>query len=155
MSNFFFLHQRGRSWLRANLTILAVASAPMMGNASARDTSTTSVAVGSQYDSTHVYVASGEFDAFVTSFVATFGGKPSPRIVTNVLPVPSNTAFQYVWTPVGTLSTFAFQTPVPYPFGQERTGYLVTDINQAIRAAREAGAEVVVDKFKDRSATTP
>ena len=32
------------------------------------------VAVGAQYDSTHVYIASGDLDAFVKSFTATFGG---------------------------------------------------------------------------------
>ena len=99
-----------------------------------------SVAVGAQYDSTHVYVAHSDFDAFVNSFVATFGGKPSRRSVTSVLPVPSSTEFQYVWSDFGTLSVFAYQTPIPFPFGDERTGYLVTDMDQAIRAARAAGA---------------
>ena len=107
------------------------------------------VAVGAQYDTTHVYVAPADFDAFVNSFIATFGGKPSPRGTFNVLPVPSNTQAQYVWTPVGTLSSFAFLTPIPYPFGQERTGYLVTDMDEALKQARAAGAEVIVDKFKD------
>ncbi len=107
------------------------------------------VAVGAQYDTTHVYVAAADLDKFVASFVATFGGKPSPRITANVLPVPSSAHAQYVWTPVGTLSTFAFTTPVPYPFGQERNGYLVSDMDQALRAAREAGADIIVDKFRD------
>ena len=71
---------------------------------------------------------SGDLDAFVKSFAATFGGQPSKPIVTNFLPVPSSTEFQSLWTPVGTLSVFAFQTPIPFPFGQERTGYLVTDM---------------------------
>src|SRR5450631_2225344 len=57
------------------------------------------VAVGAQYDSTHVYVAPGDLDAFVNSFAGTFGGQPSKRSVTNVLPVPSRTEFQYLWTP--------------------------------------------------------
>jgi predicted enzyme related to lactoylglutathione lyase len=52
-------------------------------------------------------------------------------------------------TPVGVLSIFAFETPIPFPFGQERTGYLVTDMDQAIKAARLAGAEVVVEPFRD------
>jgi hypothetical protein len=108
-----------------------------------------SVAVGPQYDSTHVYVAPGDLDAFVKSFSATFGGQPSKRTVTNVLPVPSSTEFQYLWTPAGTLSVFAFQTPVPFPFGEERTGYLVSDMDQAIKAARVAGAEILVQPFKD------
>jgi hypothetical protein len=67
----------------------------------------------------------------------------------NVLPEPSSTQFQYIWTAVGTLSVFAFQTPVHFPFGEERTGYLVTDMDEAIRTARSAGAEVIVEPFKD------
>jgi predicted enzyme related to lactoylglutathione lyase len=114
--------------------------------ASARDTD---IAVGPQYDTTHVYIAPGDFDAFVNSFTATFGGKPSKRIVGNVLPVPSSAELQYVMTPAGALSIFAFQTPVPFPFGQERTGYLVTDMDRAIQQARASGAEVIVEPFKD------
>lgn len=110
---------------------------------------TASVGVGAQYDTTHVYLAPADMDAFVSSFTATFGGKPSPRIIANVLPVPSNEHAQYVWTPAGTLSTFGFETPIPYPFGLERNGYLVTDMDQAIKAARAAGAEVIVAPFKD------
>jgi predicted enzyme related to lactoylglutathione lyase len=109
----------------------------------------TGVAVGPQYDTTHVYIAHADFDAFVNSFVATFGGKPSKRTVGNVLPVPGSTEMQYVLTPVGALSIFAYQTPLPFPFGQERTGYLVTNMDQAIQAARAAGAEVIVEPFKD------
>ena len=108
------------------------------------------VSVGPQYDTTHVYVDdAAHYDAFVDAFTATFGGKPSQRGTTNVLPVPSNTQLQYVWSPVGTLSTFSFLTPIPYPYGQERTGWLVTDLDKALAAARASGAEVVVDKFKD------
>jgi len=121
-------------------------AAPGVAHAAAE---TPNVAVGAQYDSTHVYVAPGDLEAFVDSFVATFGGQASKRSVTNVLPVPSSTEFQYLMTSAGTLSVFAFQTPIPFPFGQERTGYLVTDMDQAIKAARSAGAEVIVEPFKD------
>jgi len=38
---------------------------------------------------------------------------------------------------------------VPYPFGAERTGYLVTDIDAAIGAARTTGADVLVTPFND------
>ncbi|NKF23019.1 glyoxalase [Solimonas sp. C16B3] len=107
------------------------------------------IAVGPQYDTTHVYVAAQDFDAFVEAFTATFGGKPSPRITATVTPTPSSAELQYVWTPAGTLSTFAFTTPIPYPFGQERTGYLVTDLDAALAAARRAGADVIVEPFKD------
>jgi len=116
---------------------------------SASGAATGGVAVGAQYDTTHVYVAPDDLDAFVASFTATFGGKPSARIVTNVLPVPSQTQFRFIATPVGTLSTFAFLTPIPYPFGQERTGYLVNDMDRALAAAQHAGAEIIVEKFKD------
>jgi predicted enzyme related to lactoylglutathione lyase len=108
-----------------------------------------SVAVGPQYDTTHVYVSLEDLDAFVNSLVATFGGSASKRVVANVTPVPSSTELQAVLTPVGVLSIFAFQTPVPFPFGEERTGYLVTDMDQAIKVARAAGAEVIVEPFKD------
>src|SRR5271154_4182750 len=111
--------------------------------------SDSSIAVGAQYDSTHVYVASGDLDAFIKSFRATFGGEPSKRSVTSVLPVPSRTELQLLSTPAGMLSVFAYQTPIPFPFGQERTGYLVTDMDRAITAARSAGAEVIVEPFKD------
>jgi len=134
--------------------LLSVGSAhllllPATAQTVAHAAATPNVAVGPQYDSTHVYVAPGDSDAFVNSFIATFGGSASKRLVTNVLPVPSSTEFQYIWTPAGTVSTFAFQTPIPFPFGQERTGYLVTDMDQAIKAARSAGAEVIVEPFKD------
>jgi hypothetical protein len=56
---------------------------------------------------------------------------------------------QLVLTPVGTVSVFGFKTPVPYPFGVERTGYLVTDMDAAIRAARTTGADVLVSPFND------
>ena len=110
---------------------------------------TPNIAVGPQYDATHVYVSGDDIDAFVNSFIATFGGKASQRAVITVTPTPSKTASQYVQTPVGMLSVFAFQTPIPYPFGEERTGYLVTDMDEAVHAARAAGADVIVEPFDD------
>ncbi|KKB62911.1 glyoxalase [Robbsia andropogonis] len=107
------------------------------------------VSVGPQYDTTHVYVTPADLDKFVNSFIATFGGKASPRAVFTVTPTPSKTASQYVQTPVGMLSVFGFETPIPYPFGNERTGYLVSDIDQALKSARAAGADIVVDSFDD------
>jgi predicted enzyme related to lactoylglutathione lyase len=52
-------------------------------------------------------------------------------------------------SPAGMISIFAFQTPIPFPFGQERTGYLVTDMDQAIKDVRAHGAEVIVAPYKD------
>jgi hypothetical protein len=54
-----------------------------------------------------------------------------------------------VLTPAGTLSVFGFKTPVPYPFGAERTGYLVTDLDAAVHAAQADGADVLVTQFND------
>jgi hypothetical protein len=56
---------------------------------------------------------------------------------------------QLVLTPAGTVSVFGFQTPVPYPFGAERTGYLVTNLDAAVRAAQADGADVLVSSFDD------
>ncbi|WP_296660787.1 glyoxalase [Paraburkholderia sp.] len=108
-----------------------------------------SVAVGPQYDTTHVYVAPEDFDRFTDSVVATFGGSKSKQGVFQVTPTPSQTMSQLVLTPVGTMSVFGFKTPVPYPFGAERTGYLVTDMDAAVKAARAHGADVIVDPFPD------
>jgi hypothetical protein len=107
------------------------------------------VAVGAQYDTTHVYVPEADFDRFVASVLQTFGGKTSQEGVFTVTPTPSSTRIQLVLTPVGTLSVFGFKTPVPYPFGSERTGYLVTDMDEAIRAAKTTGADVLVAAFND------
>jgi hypothetical protein len=110
---------------------------------------TPDVAVGPQYDTTHVYVAPEQFDNFVVSLLATFGGTATKQGVFTVTPTPSSTISQLVLTPVGSVSVFGFRTPVPYPFGAERTGYLVTDIDAAVDAARKAGAEVTVTTFND------
>jgi len=106
-------------------------------------------AVGSQYDTTHVYVAPEDFDRFVASLLATFGGTASKKAATTVTPTPSRTMWQAVSTPVGILSVLGFTTPAPYPFGSERTGYLVTDMDAAVRAARADDADVLVSPFND------
>jgi len=109
----------------------------------------TNVAVAPQYDTTHVYVAPEDFDRFVASLTATFGGTTTKQGLFTVTPTASSTISQLVLTPVGTLSVFGFKTPIPYPFGLERTGYLVTDMNAAIREARATGADVLVTVFDD------
>ena len=110
---------------------------------------TAGVAVGPQYDTTHVYVAPQDFDRFVASLIATFGGTTTKQGVFTVTPTPSSTMSQLVMTPAGTVSVFGFKTPVPYLFGLERTGYLVTDVDEAIRAAKATGADVIVAPFSD------
>lgn len=107
------------------------------------------VAVSPQYDTTHVYVAPEDFDRLADSLVATFGGSKSKQGVFQVTPTPSKTMSQLVFTPVGTFSLFGFKTPIPYPFGMERTGYLVTNMDAAVNSARAHGADVVVSTFPD------
>jgi len=107
------------------------------------------IGVGAQYDTTHVYVAPDDVERFVKSFLATFGGQSTKQVVATVTPTASSTTSQLLQTPVGTVSLFGFKTPVPYPFGTERNGYLVTDMDEAVRVAKESGADVLVATFPD------
>lgn len=140
--------------MKPRLPLLAIAlialtapwTPPARAGAPAADAS---YAVGPQYDSTHVYVQAEDFDRFVRSFVATFGGTVGKQAVVQVTPTPSQTLSQLVRSPVGTLSVFGFKTPIPYPFGVERTGYLVTDIDAATAAAVSLGATRLVETFPD------
>jgi predicted enzyme related to lactoylglutathione lyase len=116
---------------------------------SAETAKAANVAVGPQYDTTHVYVAPQDVYRLVASLIATFDGTTTKQGVFNVTPTPSSTMSQLVMTPAGTVSVFGFKTPVPYPFGLERTGYLVTDVDEAIRAAKATGADVLVAPFDD------
>ncbi len=129
----------------AHLSLLP-GTAPGVAQAAA---ATPNVAVAPQYDTTHVYVTPEDFDRFVASLLATFGGTSSKQGVITITPTPSSTMWQAVSTPVGVFSVFGFQTPIPYPFGAERTGCLVTDMDAAVLAARATGADVLVTPFND------
>ncbi|WP_245472024.1 glyoxalase [Rhizobium jaguaris] len=107
------------------------------------------VGVGPQYDTTHVYVAPDKVDVFAKSFLATFGGTSTKQVTTKATPTPSGTTSQLLQTPAGYVSLFGFTTPIPYPFGLERTGYLVTDMDKAVAAAKAAGADIIVAPFPD------
>ncbi|WP_375787447.1 glyoxalase [Bradyrhizobium sp. Pha-3] len=138
--------------LSASILLLSVATVAAAVPAVARDAGKAGremVAVAPQYDTTHVYVAPDDVDKFVSSFLATFGGQSTKQVVATVTPTPSSTTSQLLQTPVGTVSLFGFKTPVPYPFGAERNGYLVSDMDVAIKAARTAGADVIVATFPD------
>jgi predicted enzyme related to lactoylglutathione lyase len=115
----------------------------------ARPAGTKGIAVVPQYDTTHVYVSPQDFDRFVASLIATFGGTTTKQGVFTITPTPSSTMSQLVLTPVGSVSVFGFKTPIPYPFGAERTGYLVTDLDRATRTAVDDGADVLVSPFND------
>ena len=134
------MRKRGLFGLRASLMFTAAIAV----SAAAPD-----FAVGPQYDTAHVYVTPENFDKFVASLIATFGGTTTKQGVFTVTPTPSSTMSQLVLTPVGTVSVFGFKTPVPYPFGAERTGYLVTDLDAAVGTARADGADIRVASFND------
>ncbi len=126
--------------------LLIVGTVPV---AVGQQTPTPNVAIGPQYDTTHVYVTPDDFDHFVASILATFGGTTTKQVVATVTPTPSSTLSQLILTPVGSISVFGYKTPVPFPFGVERTGYLVSDMDVAVRAARVTGADVLVTAFDD------
>ena len=90
-----------------------------------------------------------DVDRFTDTVIATFGGTRSQQAALTITPTPSKTMWRAVFTPVGTFSVLGFTRPIPYPFGLERTGYLVTDMDTAIRSATANGADVVVAPFGD------
>ena len=57
---------------------------------SAQTAGTLGLAVGPQYDTTHVYVPAADFYRFVTSVLQTFGGKTSQEGAFTVTPTPSS-----------------------------------------------------------------
>lgn len=137
---------------RISLFIAAAAVAAMPAAAPAtpgKRATAPDYAVGPQYDTTHVYVPQEQFDTFVTSFQATFGGTTSKQGEFQVTPTHSLTKSQLVLTPAGTISVFGFKTPIPYPFGDERTGYLVSDIDAAVASAVRHGAVRRLATFPD------
>jgi len=128
--------------------LLATAGGTSMAQDKPAD-ATPFVAVGPQYDSAHVYIALADLDRFSDSLIATFGGTKSQKAALTITPTPSKTIWQAVYTPVGTFSVFGFTTPIPYPFGLERTGYLVTDMDTAIQSAKANEADIIVAPFRD------
>ena len=130
--------------------LLTVGTVPVaIGQQKATPDVAPNVAIGPQYDTTHVYVTPDDFDHFVASVLATFGGTTTKQVVTTVTPTASSTLSQLILTPVGSISVFGYKTPVPFPFGVERTGYLVSDMDAAVSAAKVTGADVLVTPFDD------
>jgi hypothetical protein len=108
-----------------------------------------SLGVGPQYGGAHVYLAPEDLDRFSASVIATFGGTRSQPSLTKITPTSSETELQFVFTPAGSFSVFGFKTPIPYPFGIERNGYLVADFDAAVRSAKAHNADIVVAPFPD------
>ncbi|SIT50726.1 conserved exported hypothetical protein [Paraburkholderia piptadeniae] len=122
-----------------------VASSLLFAKPPVMPAATPTVAVGPQYDTTHVYVAPEDFDRFTDSFVATFGGSKSKQGLFPVTPTPSQTMSQLVFSPAGTISVFSVKGAHPVALRRGTHGYLVIDMDTAMKVAREHGAEVIVD----------
>jgi hypothetical protein len=73
------------------LVVLAATAGMVLAIKDAR-AATRSLAVGPQYNTTHVYVAPEDFDRFVESLIATFGGTKPQGAVINITPTPSEVA---------------------------------------------------------------
>src|SRR5438128_9922678 len=105
--------------------LLIVGTVPVaVGQQTATPNVAPNVAIGPQYDTTHVYVAPDDFDRFVASVLATFGGTTTKQVVVTVTPTPSSTLSQLILTPVGSMSVFDYKPPVQFPLGVERTASL-------------------------------
>jgi hypothetical protein len=143
----FYIWPMRETHALARRTLLAIAAGAALLAAPAA--AAAAFSVGPEYDTSHVYVAPADFDNFVNSILATFGGTAHTKAAVTVTPTPSLSFNQAVLTPVGAFSVFGFTSPVPYPFGGERVGYLVTDMDAAVAAARADGAAVIVAPFAD------
>src|SRR5437667_10800918 len=93
------------------LAVLLVASAPNAGGETRPPASSPPVAVGPQYDTTHVYVAPEDFDRFGASLLATFGGTSSKPGSFPVTQTTSHTMNTRVLTPCDAQNVFMRHTP--------------------------------------------
>ncbi|RJQ76638.1 hypothetical protein D5S17_17385 [Pseudonocardiaceae bacterium YIM PH 21723] len=101
-------------------------------------------AYGVQYDASHVYVEHGKLPDFIASWEGTFGGTHNPPTVFGITPTPSKALASIIHSPVGLLAAYDYQTPVPFPFGSEQTGFGVHDPDSAVAVARRSGATAPV-----------
>jgi hypothetical protein len=116
---------------------------------SAQPTKSAGPGVGVQYDAPHIYIQHGMEKAFVDSWLATFGGTATSPLTLDVTPTPSETLSDIILSPVGTLSVFDFSTGIPYPFGQESVGDMVSNFNRGVSDAVRSGATLLVSPFDD------
>lgn len=87
--------------------------------------------------------------------MGTFGGSYVKPFTTQLTPTPSSAMATQVFSPVALLSVFDFTTPVPYPFGQERTGWGVTDTAAATRQPGNPPCDVMRDPDQPRQGPSP
>jgi hypothetical protein len=138
--------------LLAGLLALApsIGTSPAYAAPAPAPTQAQPVSYGPQYAAAHVYLEPGSMPAFVRSWEAAFGGSHLDFIDNvDVTPTPSSALWTFITSPVGDLSVFDYHTPLPHPFGEERTGWGVTDVDAALKAARHSGAYELVAPFDD------
>jgi hypothetical protein len=150
-----FRHRKaGRTLgLRVPVVVAAAAigllSASYPAHGQANTAKALGIPVGPQYDTTHVYVEPGTENAFVRSWEATFGGTNTTPRLADVTPTSSVALSTVVLSPVGSLSVFDFRSGIPYPYGDERGGDLVSDFNEGVADALRSGASLVVSPYHD------
>jgi hypothetical protein len=105
--------------------------------------------VGPQFDAPHIYLQHGKLVAFEHAWVATFGGTAATPFSLQATPTPSRAISGVVFSPVATLSTWDYSTPIPYPFGTENIGEMMANFNEGLADAERSGATVLVAPFKD------
>jgi hypothetical protein len=150
-----FRHQKTGRTIALRVPIVAAAAAigllsasyPAQGQASTAKP--LGLSAGPQYDTTHVYVEPGTESAFVKSWEATFGGTNSTPRLADVTPTPSAALSTVVLSPVGSLSVFDFRSGIPYPYGDERGGDLVSNFTEGVADALRSGASLVVSPYHD------
>jgi len=111
----------------ATLAVAAIASVQVLApHVSAEQASAATVApvpaYGPQYTTAHVYVEHGQQEEFIHSWEATFGGTNNPPSPVDITPTRSTVISSIIKSPVGLLSTYDYQTPIPFPFGHEQAG---------------------------------
>lgn len=107
------------------------------------------LAAGLQYGTTLVSVALGRFQPFHRQLCREVWRQQVESGVFQVTPTPGRPLSRLVLAPSGTISSFRFKTPIPWPPAAARPGYLVADIETAMKVAREHGADGGVDMFPD------
>src|SRR5438445_58274 len=112
----------------------SLASAPVSQVVAA--TQTPALAVGPQYDTTHVYVSPDSADAFILDFVAFAHGKivSDDRNAPGVeIGRPTDTYRRVrIESAFGRVAVLVTDGHLPYPYGREVTGYEVSDLSATI-----------------------
>ncbi|MED5812206.1 glyoxalase [Mycolicibacterium sp. 050232] len=142
---------RMKSTRRKYILSLLLVSAVLLANAcSTAPPENETIALGAPFRTFHVYAQPGTAQAFVNSWIATFGGEAQPPANgIDLTPYPSKATAIMLSSPVAALSVYDFSSGIPYPFGREVSGWGVTDVDVGIQQATAANAHVLVAPFDD------